>query len=74
MIREIYHESEVPMGIWQWLAAISLSAGGPGQPFSAHWQYVVIALAAPVLIGLGAAGVIILVEKIFGIRLTGGSI
>lgn len=62
------------MGFWQWLAAISQSAGGPGQPFTAHWQYVVTALAAPALIGLAAAGVIIGVEKVFGIRLSGGSI
>jgi hypothetical protein len=62
------------MGFWQWLAAISQSAGGSGQPFIAHWQYVVTALVAPALIGLLGAGIIILVEKIFGIRLSGGSI
>lgn len=62
------------MGLWQWLAAISQSAGGPGQPFTAHWQYVALALAAPALIGLAGAGIIILLEKIFGIRLSGGSI
>jgi hypothetical protein len=62
------------MGIWQWLTAISQGAGGPGQPFTAQWLYVVTALVAPVLIGLTAAGIIMLVEKIFGIRLSGGSI
>ncbi len=62
------------MGFWQWLAAISQSTGGPGQPFTAQWQYVVTALVAPALIGLVAAGIIILVEKIFGLRLSGGSI
>jgi len=62
------------MGFWQWLAAISQSAGGPGQPFTAQWQYVVAALVSPALIGLGWAGIIILLEKIFGIRLSGGSI
>ena len=62
------------MGFWQWLAAISQSAGGPGQPFTAQWQYVVTALVAPVLIGLVGAGIIIIVEKIFGFRLSGGSI
>lgn len=62
------------MGFWHWLTAISQSAGGPGQPFTAHWQYVLAALVIPVLIGLAAAGVIILVEKIFGIRLSGGTI
>ncbi len=62
------------MGFWQWLAAISQSAGGPGQPFTAQWQYLVSALVAPALIGLVGAGIIILVEKIFGLRLSGGSI
>lgn len=62
------------MGFWQWLAALSQSTGGPGQPFTAQWQYVVIALVAPAIIGLTAAGIIILVEKIFGLRLSGGSI
>jgi hypothetical protein len=62
------------MGFWQWLAAISQSTGGPGQPFTAQWPYVLTALLAPALIGLAAAGLIILLEKIFGIRLSGGSI
>jgi hypothetical protein len=62
------------MAFWQWLAAISQSAGGPGQPFTAQWQYVVTALAAPAFLGAVGAGLIILVEKIFGIRLSGGSI
>ena len=62
------------MGFWQWLAAISQSAGGSGQLFTAQWQYVVTALVAPTLIGLMGAGIIILVEKVFGLRLSGGSI
>jgi hypothetical protein len=62
------------MGLWQWLAALSQSTGGPGQSFTAQWQYVVTALVAPAIIGLAAAGIIILVEKIFGLRLSGGSI
>jgi hypothetical protein len=62
------------MGFWQWLAALSQSTSGPGQPFTAQWQYVVTALVAPAIIGLAAAGIIILVEKIFGLRLSGGSI
>ena len=62
------------MGFWQWLAAVSQSTGGPGQPFTAQWHYVVTALVAPAIIGLAAAGIIILVEKIFGLRLSGGSI
>jgi hypothetical protein len=65
---------EGPMGFWQWLAAISQSAGSSGQPFTAPWQYVATALVAPAIIGLAAAGIIVLVEKIFGIRLSGGSI
>ncbi|MGQ9922134.1 MAG: hypothetical protein ACUVRZ_12520 [Desulfobacca sp.] len=60
--------------LMQWLAAISLPAGGPGQPFQASWQYVVTALLGPALIGLAAAGVIITVEKILGTRLGGGGI
>jgi hypothetical protein len=76
MIREIYHIflMELSMGFWQWLSAISQSAGGPAQPFTAHWQYVVTALAAPAILGALAAGLIILTEKLFGIRLSGGSI
>ncbi len=62
------------MGLWHWLAVISHSAGGPGQPFAAQWQYVLVALAAPALIGLVAAVVVILLEKLFGLRLSGGSI
>lgn len=62
------------MGLWQWLTAISASAAGPGQPFAAQWQYVAVALLAPALIGLLGAGAIILLEKIFGCRLSGGSI
>lgn len=62
------------MGLWHWLAAISQSTGGPNPPFTAQWQYVVAALVAPVVIGLTAAGLIILLEKIFGIRLSGGAI
>jgi hypothetical protein len=62
------------MGLWQWLAVISQSAGGTGHSFTAQWQYVVTALVAPVLIGLVGAGIIIIVEKIFGFRLSGGSI
>jgi hypothetical protein len=62
------------MGFWQWLAAISQSAGGSGQPFTAHWQYVLAALVIPALIGLAAAGIIMLIEKIFGVRLSGGTI
>lgn len=62
------------MGFWQWLTAISQSTAGPGQPFAASWQYVVTALAAPALLGAAGAGIIILVEKVFGLRLSGGSI
>ena len=62
------------MGFWQWLTAISQSTGGPNPPFTAQWQYVVAALVAPAIIGLAAAGIIIGVEKIFGIRLSGGAI
>lgn len=62
------------MGLWQWLAAISQSTGGSQPPFTAQWQYVVAALALPTVIGLAAAGLIILLEKIFGIRLSGGAI
>ena len=62
------------MGFWQWLEAISQSTGGPGQLFTAHWQYVVTALVAPAFLGAVAAGLIILAEKVFGIRLSGGSI
>lgn len=57
-----------------WLTAISQSTTGSSPPFNAHWQYVVLALAIPVVIGLAAAGAIMLVEKIFGIRLSGGAI
>jgi hypothetical protein len=62
------------MAFWHWLTAISQSAGGPGQPFTAQWQYILAALIIPALIGLAAAGIILLVEKIFGIRLSGGAI
>jgi hypothetical protein len=62
------------MGFWHWLTEISQNAAGPGQPFTAQWQYVLAALAIPALIGLSAAGIILLVEKIFGIRLSGGAI
>jgi hypothetical protein len=62
------------MGFWQWLTAISQSTGGANPPFTAQWQYVAAALAAPVVIGLAAAGIIMGLEKIFGIRLSGGAI
>jgi len=60
--------------LMHWLAAISLPAGGPGQPFQASWQYVATALMAPALIGLAAALVIMLLEKAFGTRMGGGGI
>ncbi len=57
-----------------WLAVISIPAGGPGQSFQASWQYVVMALLAPAVIGLAAAVVIIMLEKALGIRMGGGGI
>ncbi|MBM4288253.1 MAG: hypothetical protein FJ135_08920 [Deltaproteobacteria bacterium] len=62
------------MGLWEWLLTISASSGGPGQPFTAQWQYVTAALVAPALIGALWAGIIILAERIFGLRLGGGGI
>lgn len=60
--------------LMHWLAAISLSAAGAGQPFQATWQYVVTALLAPAVIGLVAAGVIMTLEKVLGTRMGGGGI
>jgi hypothetical protein len=57
-----------------WLAAISASTAGPGQPFQASWSYVAMALTAPALIGLAAALLLLAVEKTCGIRLGGGGI
>lgn len=56
----------------QWLASISASTAGPGEPFQASWLYVAVALSAPVLIGLLAAGIQRVVEKFGGARRLGG--
>lgn len=58
----------------QWLTTVSASAGGPEQSFQASWQYVAAALLIPAGIGLVAAGIILVMEKISGIRLGGGGV
>jgi len=62
------------MSFFPWLANISQSAAPPGQSFSPQWLYVVMALAIPVLIGAGLAGILKIIEKTFGVRLGGGSV
>jgi hypothetical protein len=62
------------MNLFHWLATLSQSASAPGQPFQAQWGYVLAVLLAPALIGLLAAGIILLLERTLGIRLSGGAI
>lgn len=62
------------MSVFSWLGNLSQSASPAGQPFQAQWGYVLAALLVPALIGVLAAATIILLERIFGIRLSGGAI
>ncbi|HAY22619.1 MAG TPA: hypothetical protein DCY27_10740 [Desulfobacterales bacterium] len=62
------------MHLGQWLAEISQSAAGPAQPFIPQWQYVASALVIPVVLGIALYGVIVLIEKICHIRLSGGGV
>lgn len=62
------------MEFLSWLTKISQSAAPPGQPFSAPWLYVVMALVIPALIGAGLAVIVKVIEKTFRIRLGGGSV
>ena len=62
------------MNFFSWLANISQSAAPPGEPFAPHWLYVVMALVIPVVIAAVLAGILRALEKIFGIRLGGGSV
>jgi hypothetical protein len=62
------------MEFFSWLAKISQSAAPPGQPFSAQWLYVAMALVIPALIGAVLAGILRAIEKACGIRLGGGSV
>lgn len=62
------------MEFFSWLAKISQSAAASGQPFSAQWLYVAMALVVPALIGAVLAGILKVLERAFGIRLGGGSV
>lgn len=62
------------MDFFTWISQISQSAAPPGQPFSPQWRYVVMALVIPVLMGLGLAGILRVLEKALGMRLGGGSV
>ncbi len=62
------------MEFFTWISQISQSAAPPGQPFSAHWWYVVMALVIPVLMGVVLAGILRLLEKALGMKLGGGSV
>jgi hypothetical protein len=62
------------MDIFHWLSQISQSTAPPGQPFAPQWQYVVLALLTPALLGAILAGILKALEKAFGVRLGGGSI
>jgi len=46
------------MDFFHWLSQVSQSAAPPGQPFSAQWQYVALALLIPVLLGGILAGIL----------------
>ena len=62
------------MEFFSWLTRISQSSAQPGQPFSAQWLYVAMALVIPALIGAVLAGILKTIEKTFGIKLGGGSV
>jgi hypothetical protein len=62
------------MNILQWLTTISQSTNPPGQPFVSQWSYVAMALVIPVIIGVILAALLKVIEKVFSIRLGGGSI
>ena len=62
------------MEFFSWLAKISQSAAPPGQPFSAQWLYVAMALVIPAVVGVVLAVILKALEKTFGIRLGGGSV
>jgi|UniRef100_A0A7C3ZDA1 hypothetical protein len=62
------------MEFFTWLAGISQSAAPPGEPFAAQWQYVAMSLALPALVGAVLAGILKIIEKVFRVRLGGGSV
>jgi hypothetical protein len=62
------------MEFFSWLEKISQSTAPPGQPFSAQWLYVAMALVIPAVVGAVLAGILRVIEKTFGIRLGGGSV
>ena len=62
------------MEFFSWLTKISQSAAPPGQPFSAQWLYVAMALVIPAVVGAVLAVILKALEKTFGIRLGGGSV
>jgi hypothetical protein len=62
------------MNILQWLTTISQSTAPPGQPFVPSWGYIAMALVIPGIIGVILAAILKVIEKVFSIRLGGGSI
>ncbi len=62
------------MDFFTWITQISQSAAPPGQPFSPQWRYVAMAVVIPVLMGVGLAGILRVLEKALGMRLGGGSV
>jgi hypothetical protein len=60
------------VSFFQWLAQISQSTAPPGQPFTAQWLYVAMALVIPGIIGVALAIAMKVIEKAFGFKLGGG--
>ena len=62
------------MDFFAWLTQISQSASPSGQPFSAQWLYVIMALVIPAVIGTVLAVILKIIEKTSGVRLGGGNV
>ena len=62
------------MSFFHWLTQISQSMAPPEQPFAAQWLYVAAALVMPAVLGGALAGILRIIEKVFGVKLGGGSV
>ncbi len=62
------------MAFWRWLNLIAAETVATGPGFRPSWRYVAVTLLLPMVIGLVLAGVLALVDRLCGSRLSGGSI
>lgn len=62
------------MWAWQWFMALAAAPVKTGSGFQFTWTYGLAALLLPLIVGAGLAGIISLIEKLTGSRLSGGSL